>query len=93
MVVEGILNALKTVIFALFSWLDLPNLSDYTSGFEDTLYLIVDMLYSSRSIINLFLPWDIVKFGFPIIIVVINFEHVYHFVMWIIKKIPMIGVK
>lgn len=93
MIVEGILNALKTVIFAIFSWIDLPNMSDYGTGFTDIFELIADMLYSSRGIINLFLPWDIVRFGFPIIIVVINFEHIYHFVMWVIKKIPMLGVK
>lgn len=93
MVVEGILNALKSVIFTLFSWIDLPNMSDYGTGFEDAFALIGDMLESSQCIINLFLPWNIVKFGLPIVIVVMNFEHIYNFVMWVIKKIPMLGIK
>lgn len=93
MIIEGILNALKKVIFALFSWLNLPNISDYGSGFEDALALISDMLESSQSLINLFLPWGIVKFGLPIIIVVMNFEHIYSFIMWVIRKIPMLGIK
>lgn len=93
MILEGILNALKKVIFALFSWIDLPNMSDYGTGFDDAFALIGDMLESSQGIINLFLPWSIVKFGLPIVIVVMNFEHIYSFVMWVIKKIPMLGVK
>lgn len=93
MILEGILNALKTVIFTLFSWLDLPNMSDYGTGFEDAFALISEMLESSQGLINLFLPWDIVRFGFPIVIVVINFEHIYHFIMWVVRKIPMLGIK
>lgn len=93
MIVEGILNALKSVIFGLFSWIDLPNSADYGDGFYDALELLADILISSQGIINLFLPWEIVKFGFPIIIVVMNFEHIYYFVMWVIKKIPMLGIK
>lgn len=93
MILEGILNALKTVIFALFSWLDLPNMSDYGTGFEDAFALISEMLESSQGLINLFLPWDIVRFGLPIVIVVINFEHIYHFIMWVVRKIPMLGIK
>ncbi len=93
MILEGILNALKKVIFTLFSWIDLPNMADYGTGFEDAFALIGDMLESSQGIINLFLPWSIVKFGLPIVIVVMNFEHIYNFVMWIVKKIPMLGIK
>ena len=93
MILEGILNALKKVIFALFSWIDLPNMSDYGSGFDDAFSLIGDMLESSQGIINLFLPWSIVKFGLPIVIVVMNFEHIYNFIMWVVKKIPMLGIK
>lgn len=93
MIVEGILIALQEVIFLLFEWVDLPNMSDYGTGFEDAFAMISDILESSQGIINLFLPWSIVKFGFPIIIVVMNFEHVYNFIMWIAKKIPMLGIK
>lgn len=93
MILEAILNMLKSVVFALFSWLDLPNMTDYGSGFQDAFDLITEMLESSKSIINLFLPWQIVVFGLPIIIVVMNFEHIYNFIMWVVKKIPMLGIK
>lgn len=93
MILEGILNALQKAIFAIFSWIDLPNMADYGTGFEDAFALIGDMLESSQGIINLFLPWNIVKFGLPIVIVVMNFEHIYNFVMWVVRKIPMLGIK
>lgn len=93
MIIESILNALKTVIFALFSWLDLPNMSDYGSELDNVISTIDEMLNSAATLINLFLPWDIVRFGLPIVIVVMNFEHIYDFVMWIVRKIPMLNIK
>lgn len=93
MILESILNALKRVIFAIFSWLDLPNMADYGTGFQEAFDLITDMLDSSKNLINLFLPWDIVRFGLPILIVVMNFEKVYNFIMWVVRKIPMLNIK
>lgn len=93
MIIESILNALKSVIFAVFSWLDLPNLSDYGDGFENGIEFIDIMLGYAQNLINLFLPWDIVRFGLPIVLVVMNFEHIYDFIMWILRKIPMLNIK
>lgn len=93
MIIEAIFNALKTVIFSLFSWIDLPNMSDYGTGFDEAFNMFGEMLESTKGIINLFLPWGIVKFGLPILIIVLSFEHIYHFVMWVIKKLPFLGIE
>ncbi len=93
MIIESILTLLQNVIFALFSWIDLPNLGDYLDGFNEAFLFIQEMMSSCKSLINLFFPWDIVRFGFPIILIVMNFEHIYYFLMWILKKIPMLNIK
>lgn len=93
MILESILNALKKVIFAIFSWLDLPNMSDYGDGFDNALGLISQILESTQSVIDLLLPWEIVVFCLPIVIVIDNFEHIYNFIMWVVRKIPMLGIK
>ena len=93
MIVESILNMLKKVVFALFSWLDLPNMSDYGDGFDNALSLIFQILESTQSVIDLLLPWEIVVFSLPIVIVIDNFEHIYNFIMWVVRKIPMLNIK
>lgn len=93
MIIEAVLNALKNVVFLLFSWLDLPNMSDFGTGFDDAMGLITEILSMTQTVIDLLLPWEIVKFCLPIVIVIVNFEHIYNFIMWIIKKIPMLGIK
>lgn len=93
MILESILNALKNVVFTLFSWMDIPNMADYGTGFEDAMSLISEILEMTQTVIDLLLPWEIVKFCLPIVIVIVNFEHLYNFIMWVIKKIPFLGMQ
>lgn len=89
MIVESIINIIFAVIRIPFSLLSIPSLSDY----DVDLSLITEFLNSSKSLINLFLPWDLVRFGLPILIVVLNSEYIYNLIMWILRKIPMIGIE
>ena len=93
MIIESILNGLKTVVFALFSWLNLPNLSDYGLDIDEALSTINYILSMTQSVIDLLLPWNIVRVCLPIVIIVSNMDKLYSLVMWIIRKIPMLGIK
>lgn len=88
MIVESIINVIFAAIRIPFSFLSIPSLSDY----DVDLSLITEFLNSSKSLINLFLPWDLVRFGLPILIVVLNSEYIYFLIIWILRKIPMIGI-
>lgn len=89
MIVESIINVIFALIRIPFSLLSIPSLSDY----DVDLSLINEFLNSSKSLINLFLPWDLVRFGLPILIVVLNSEYIYFLILWILRKIPMIGIE
>lgn len=40
-----------------------------------------------------FLPMDYVLVLMPLVLVVVNFEHVYHLIMWVLRKIPVVGIE
>lgn len=40
-----------------------------------------------------FLPMDYVKILIPLVLLVVNFEHVYHLIMWVLRKIPVVGIE
>lgn len=90
MIIETILNALKAVITAVFGWINIPGIGE---DFETAMEFVDVLFQNAQSMINLFLPWQIVTFGIPLIIIIENFEHIYHFIMWILKKIPMLGIE
>ena len=90
MIVEGIINILVKLIKLLFGWINMPTVSQ---DFYDAFSVIDKMLDNAQSLVDFFLPWDCVIIGLPLVIAVINFEHIYNFVMWILKKIPMLGIE
>ena len=90
MFIESILNAFKSMLQTLFGWINIPGAGE---EFESALSFFSSMLTSAQGLINLFIPWTLVRWGFPILIVVLNFEHIYHFIMFILRKIPMLGIE
>lgn len=40
-----------------------------------------------------FLPMDYVLILIPLVLLVVNFEHVYHLIMWVLRKIPVVGIE
>lgn len=90
MLFETILNALKGLLQTLLGWINIPSAGE---EFQNGISYFTTMLESGQSLIDLFIPWSLVKFGLPLLIVVVNFEHVYSFIMWILRKIPMLGIE
>ena len=82
MIVESLLNAIYTVLNAVFSVINIPGMPD---GMSDTLGY-------AGSLVSLFVPWSQVKVFFPILIVILASEEIYKLVMWVLKKIPMLGI-
>ena len=67
MLIESILNALKSIVFTVFSWLDLPNLSDYGLDIDQAVTTITELLNMTKSVIDLLLPWNLVRVCLPIV--------------------------
>ena len=89
-----IINALLTLVYnifsVIFSPIHIPSFdADSISAVDNVLTMIFD---DSEAIIGLFVPWSVVHIILPIIIALSLALPVYHLVMWIIKKIPFLGV-
>ena len=89
MVIETIFNAFKALLENLLGWINIPSAGE---EFDNAMAYFTNMFEVGKGLIDLFVPWSLVRFGLPLLIVVVNFEHIYHFVMWILRKIPMLGI-
>lgn len=89
MIIELILNALKNVLFAVFSWINIPGFPDeLLSG----LYSFLDIIFNNLSLLGFFVRPITIQIVIPILIILLNFDKVYKFTMWILKKIPMLNI-
>lgn len=89
MIFENIMNSIFNLFSSLISGINIPSLPPDVDGFmSDCLEYMQNGIYILNNYMNL--EYILVLFG--IILVIDVAIHVYHFVMWILKKIPMLGI-
>ena len=87
MIVEAILNLVMVLLKGLFALLpDSPQLPDTLINYVDT---ALDYIFNNTGLLNFFVSVDMIKVLVPVLVVVINFDHIYEFIMWVIKKLPL----
>lgn len=90
MIVMGLLNIVKLLLNVLFGWVSLPEFPPEFDALFDTFFGYMD---SGMAILSVFIDFNVVSVLLPIVILVHNFDHLYKLGMWILRKIPMIGIK
>lgn len=90
MIISALLNVVRSLIEILFGWIQLPAVPDTITTVVDTLFTYMQQ---GIGILWIFVPQDLVKIILPLVIIIHNFDHLYHLGIWILKKIPMIGIE
>ena len=90
MIIEAICDQFIKVFTTLLSFVSIPQVpADVLSSVNSTMDEIIER---GSQLIDLFIPYDIAKVLLLIVIVIELVVHVYHFIMWVIRKIPMAGM-
>ena len=87
MLIELIVNIFTATLKTLLSLL--PNIPQLPNSLSTSLNNVFTTIFNNVGLIGLFFRISTIKILVPLVIVVVNFEHIYHFIMWIIKKLPL----
>lgn len=87
MIIKAIFDLVLGLLKLVFGIL--PNIPDLPENINNSLNTVFDTIFNNLDLLGLFVRIDTIKTLVPLLIIVINFEHVYHFTMWIIKKLPL----
>lgn len=91
MIIEAILNLLVGVIKLAFSIIpDLPQLPSSALSVVDQVFGYIS---SGIGIASVFIDMNFVRVMIPLLIVVVNFDKVYDLIMFVLRKIPFLGVQ
>lgn len=90
MIVESVFNMLFGLVKALFSWVNLPDMPSSVQGF---LEFIKTTIINSCRIIGCFCTPSYLWLCITFMIAIFNFERLYHFTMFVLKKIPFLGIE
>lgn len=87
MIIKAIFNLILTLLKTVFSFL--PDIPQFPSNILSSLNTVFDTIFNNLDLLGLFVRIDTIKVLVPLLIIAINFEHIYHFTMWIVKKLPL----
>lgn len=90
MIIKGLLELIFSLLQIIFSPIDIAPLP---SDIQKILDKFIDWIISGYSILDIFVDMRVVKYLIPIVIVVANLDKVWSFIMFILRKIPFIGVE
>lgn len=90
MIIEVLLNAIKSLLFICFGWINLPS---FPEGLQTSLNSFMDLIFSGINLFGLFIRPTTIRLVIPLLLIIINFDKIYKLTMYVLKKIPFLGIK
>lgn len=90
MIIKGLFELVYALLSIVFAPINLPDLPEgIQSVFDDFL----DIIISGVDLASLIIDFNVVKWLVPIVIAVANFDKIWSAIMFILKKIPFLGIE
>lgn len=91
MIIEALCWLVENILNGILALLDV--LPDFPEAFVNIINQFFDLIFDNLYLISFFVRMDTIKIAIPILLVIVNFERVYKFIMWILRKIPALGIE
>lgn len=90
MIIEGVLNLFASAIKLIFAWINIP---DAPPQVDQVFSVLFDAVGSGVGFLYLIFDMGLLKAMVPFVLIVANFEEVYKLVMYVLRKIPFLGIE
>lgn len=88
MIVQWFAEMIFKILTALLDFINLP-----TFDFSVLVDYIIALFELGSNIVSFLVPDNVINVGIPILLSIISLKYGYLFIMWILHKIPMAGIK
>ena len=90
MIIKGLFNLVLALLKIIFAPINLPQLPD---GIQSILDRLLDVLLDAVGLLEVFVRPQTLRVVVPLLIIIYNFEHVWNGIIFILKKIPFLGIE
>lgn len=90
MIVKGLLDLLYNLLDLVLSPFSLPALPE---GVQTIFDQVVGYMTGAVGLLTIFVRPTTLQLLIPAVIVVINAEHIWNGILWILKKLPFVGIE
>lgn len=78
------------IVNPIFNFLDI--LPDFPDEFYNLIASFLDLIFENITVVGFFFNWNIIMTCLPIAIALITVPIMFKLVMWILRKIPFLGI-
>ena len=90
MIIKGLFNLVLALLQIIFAPINLPQLP---SGLQNIFDGLLSAMLSAVGLFEVFVRPTTLQLLIPIVIVLINFEKLWNGIIFILKKIPFLGIE
>lgn len=90
MIIEALLNLIFGLLKLVFGWLELPA---FPEALTSSINQFFDLIFQNLTLLGFFIRPSTIAICVPVLILIINFERIYKFTMWLLRKIPFINIQ
>ena len=90
LIIKGIMELVFSLLQIVFTPIDLP---DLPSGIQSVLDELMGLFGSVIGLVGVFVDLNVVKWLIPAVIVIANLDKVWKLIMFILRKIPFLGIE
>lgn len=90
MIIKGLFSLIISLLNIVFGWVSLPAMP---SAVDDAFNLLLQYMGNMMGFVWLIVPREMVLVVIPVILVLSNFDKLYTVVMWVLRKIPFLGIE
>lgn len=90
MIVKGICELVYALLFVVFAPVSLP---DLPVNIQNVFNELLSVLTGAVDLASLILDFSVVKWLIPVVIAVANFDKIWSMIMFILRKIPFLGIE
>lgn len=88
-ITNNLLNFLYYLLDFLFGWINIPQIPD---NIIDSINSFINLIFDNLSLLGFFVRPTTLKILIPLVVFAFSFKYVYKIVIWVVKKIPFLGV-
>ena len=90
MILEAIFELVFMLLSIIFAQIHLPGLPSEVQSIVDQ---VIGYIVGAVDLLGFFLDWNMVKILIPIVIIIVNLDKIWHLIMFILRKIPFLGMQ
>lgn len=90
MILQSLLNLVFGLLKICFGWISIPSFPETLTNSVDT---FLNLIFDNITLLGFFIRPATIVIVVPILIILLNFDQLYKITMWILRKIPFLGLK